>query len=190
VKTLRSSQWALLAVLSVAGAVAYVFWGFLPSRTALADLERQIAEKEIAAAEGTRVAEQIAQTTDELLAARSCAKDWSDVSPTQESLITLFRDINQLSQAAGTRNLRLEPDPVETLAAVWRAPVNVSIEGTFPQLFDFVRGVELLSGGMEFTSLEIQRASGDAEALRMKATLTIFGAKPDFPVTQNLPTSR
>jgi Tfp pilus assembly protein PilO len=58
----------------------------------------------------------------------------------------LFRDINHLSQIAGTRNLRLEPAPVESLATLWRSPVSLSIEGSFPQLFEFVRGVELLSG--------------------------------------------
>jgi Tfp pilus assembly protein PilO len=189
-KNVRFSPAALIAVLSAAGAVGYVVWGFLPSKSALADLRRQIGEKDITAAEAPRVAQQIAQTTEELNAARSCAAAWSEAAVKQESLITLFRDINQLSQSAGTRNLRLEPAPVETLAAVWRAPVSVSIEGTFPQLFDFVRGVEVLSGGMEFSSLEIKRSSGESETLRMTGTLTIFGAKPDFPVTQILPNSR
>ena len=73
---------------------------------------------------------------------------------------------------------------------VWRAPVSLSIEGTFPQLFEFIRGVEILSQGLELTSIEIDQAGDPSEALRMKATLRIFGPGRDFPVTQDLPISR
>jgi Tfp pilus assembly protein PilO len=188
---LRSTHGArLVAVLSAAGAVAYVVWGFLPQREALAELRQEIEAKQAAVAQGTRIVQEIANTTEELFVARRYVQRWSDAAPSQESLILLFRDVNHLSQIAGTRNLRLEPAPVEPLAAVWRAPVSLSVEGNFLQLFDFVRGLETLSPAMDLASIEMDQVSGAPDSLRMRAALTVFGVKPDFPVTQNLPTSR
>jgi Tfp pilus assembly protein PilO len=189
--SLRSKNGApLVAALAAAGAVAYLVWGLLPQRAALAELQHHLAEKQQFATQGTRVAEELAQATEELLVAQDYAWRWSGAAPRQESLITLFRDINHLSQIAGTRNLRLEPAPVESLATLWRSPVSLSIEGSFPQLFEFVRGVELLSAGVQLTSIEIDPATANPGSLRMRGTLTVFGVKPDFPVTQFLPNSR
>jgi Tfp pilus assembly protein PilO len=185
--SLRSQRSAaIVIVLSAVGAVAYVVWGFLPQRAVVAELRRQIEEKQLVADSGQRTAEQISQTTEELLEARRYAEAWRDDAPSQESLIALFRDINQLSQNAGARNLRLEPGPVESLAAVWRAPVSLSAEGKFLQLFELVRGVEMLSPNANLTSVEIDSASGAPQSLRMRATLTIFGAKPGFSGYANL----
>jgi Tfp pilus assembly protein PilO len=171
---------------AVLGVTAYVALMFLPRRAELARMQGQIAERQATAAQASRTSEEMARAARELADAKRYVEVWTATAPPPEQLIAVFRDVNQLAQSAQTRNLRLEPAPVETLAAVWRAPVKLSVEGTFAQLFQFVRGVESLSPSICLAPLEMERVDGDGQTLRMAATLTIFGPGADFSNYANL----
>jgi Tfp pilus assembly protein PilO len=167
----------LAAVTAVVGVAAYGALMFWPRHTELRNLREQIVQRQAIAAQAGPTSTQITKTTQELAEAKEYVQGWLGAAPFPEAVL---RDINQIAQAAQTRNLRLERAPVESLAAVWRAPVSLSVEGTFAQLFQFVQGVEAISPSLCLSPIELKRAEQDGQILRMTATLTIFGPKPDF----------
>ena len=173
------AMWIAVAV-SVAGVAAYLVLFFGPRQEEIAEIRRQAEERTRFAFHAAGAASAAAQTTEEINETKRFLHAWRAEAPREENVISLFQEISQAAQAAQTRNLRIEPAAVQKLAAVWRMPVKVAVEGHFAELFEFVRSVERLSTAVWVTDLEIAPAERDSQSLRMNMTLTIFGPRPDF----------
>ncbi|MBW3598851.1 MAG: type 4a pilus biogenesis protein PilO [Planctomycetes bacterium] len=174
----KTTLWISSAV-AAAGVVAYVALFFFPRRAEIAELRRQTEEKDRYALQAVGAAAAVAGATAELNEAARFIRDWRNEAPSEGSVIGVFRGINQAAQTAQTKNLRIEPAPAEKLAAVWRMPVKIAVEGSFPELFGFVRELEPLSSAVWISDVEIA-AERDRKDLRMNLTLTIFGPGPEF----------
>ena len=170
----------VVAAISAAGVAAYLVLFFTPRHREIAEIRRQADERTRYALQAGGSASAAAQTTEELNETKRFVHAWRAEAPREESVIGLFQEISQAAQAAQITNLRIEPAAVQKLAAVWRMPVKVAVEGRFAELFEFVRSVERLSTAVWVSDLEITPAERESESLRMNMTLTIFGPRPDF----------
>lgn len=169
----------LLAALAGLSMIAYGAGEFLPRQRRVRELRQQAEASTQYATRSSGSAVTLSHASEELGEAKRFLAAWRKSAPGEDSLNTLFREIDQLAQNFQMRNLRLEPAPVQELAAIWRMPVKIAGEGKYPDLAQFVRGLETLSPAIWITQLHLEEEPR-GENLRISLTLTIFGAKREF----------
>ncbi len=167
-------------VLAIVGLVVYGALIFLPRRTHISDVRNHIADKRLSVAQSGATVAEIARISEELAEAKPVVAEWFTSAPAQDGPTAVFREITQLAKSTGIRNLRLEPAPVEHLVVLWRSPLELTAEGTFLQLFEFLRGLEAISPCVQTASLRIESIREESRILRMSVTLTVFAPKSEF----------
>jgi Tfp pilus assembly protein PilO len=170
----------LTAAALAAASVAYVVFVFLPGQRAIAQLRRQVQEKQQFIARTQSLPAAIQQAADDLQAANDYAAAWRASAPSEARLAATLGQITQRAQQTSLLVQRFDPQPVARLDAVWQAPVAVAMEGSFLQVFEFLRAIEELPASVWIASLRLENSGRDDGRARCELTLVVFADNSDF----------
>lgn len=169
------STW-MITLLLAGVALAYTYFLFLPNQrkiTELRDKRRTIQQYVVQSAETAaaieRTRQQIAETSE-------FVTQWEANSPREEQLAKVYGSLSERCRLAGASLLQLEPEPPRKLDVVWQAPVGMTLEGDFSELFDLLRRIEALPQTIWMPELEFTPARQGGEALHCELMLAVFAA--------------
>jgi Tfp pilus assembly protein PilO len=166
-------------VLISGSALAYAFFVFLPTQKSIASIRSELAKQRNDVLELGSLENEIVGLELRIAAARAAIDTWQEHAPTERETATFIGVVSQLAQQADARVDRITPRSVVKMAALQQHPAEVTVEGGFLQIADFLRRLELRPESIWITRLNLA-ASGEAGVnVRCELSFTVFADNPD-----------
>ncbi len=162
---------------AIAGAaIAYVVVVFLPTQRSISNIRRDILAKQEHILQSDRLTLPTQQAEQKLQAVNAFVQRFDSMLPsTQGELLRTFGRISEQAKLAGVVVRRFDPQGTVDLASLRQAKLEISLEGTFPQILDFIKRIEELPNLIWITNVRLAKIEGSSELLTSELTLTIFG---------------
>ena len=168
----------ILTVLISGAALAYAFFVFLPTQKSIASIRSELAAQRSEVLELGSLESEVVELQRRLEAVRSTIDTWKQHAPTEQETATFIGVVSQLAQQAGARMERITPRSVVKMAALRQHPADLTVEGSFGQIADFLRRLEQRPETIWITRLNLS-ASGEAGAsVRCELSFTVFADNP------------
>jgi Tfp pilus assembly protein PilO len=173
----KPKSW-ILTVLIAGAVLAYAFFAFLPTQKSIAGLRSELAEQRKEVLERGSLEAEIVGLQSRIAVVRATLDAWREHAPTEQETATFIGVVSQLAQQAGARVERITPRSVVNMAALRQHPADLTVEGDFVQIADFLRSLEQRPETIWITRLNLT-ASGDAGAsVRCELSFTVFTDNP------------
>jgi len=144
---------AATAVLATV-ALAYVFFVFLPKQEEIAEMRRELDRQQEFLLRVDRLRYSIKTADEELTLATNYSQQWQSRSPSK----TDFNEkLARAADESGVTITKFEPQPVEKMAHICQLPINLSSEGTFVEMLQFLSEIESFETTIWLESLAIER---------------------------------
>jgi Tfp pilus assembly protein PilO len=160
-KLSQQSRNLFVTALLGGGAVAYVFFVFLPMQTKTVVLRDELNLQRAFVEQSLTLAGSISSVERELEAAREFAAAWRESAPHAKQLAPTFSAITRSAADAGVEVLHFDPQPAVAMETVTRAPLALSCSGEFRQICYFL---ELLEAQPQTIWIEDMLLSGSNAA--------------------------
>ena len=177
-KTNRSS-W-LITIVTAGLAVAYVTLYYLPNQQSLAELQKQLIDKQNYVTQSSLLIKTIETTQQELDKTTDYTKKWQQNAPTKDQLFCLFRQISKLAKASGAKTTHFDPLPIINYDRLQEIPLELSCIGSFVQIACFLENLEKLPQAIWIKQLNMSQAGRFGESVQCELTLAIFADIPDI----------
>ena len=176
-KPSKTNSWIITVPLIVA-AGGYLYFFFMPTSSAIADLREELKTKRAVIEQGSnpRATAELAQA--KLSETRRYNEAWEADAPTQATLSRLFGDINQLAKDAGIEITAFSPQQPLLSETFRRVPVHVEILGTTESLLSFLGGVEGLPPVIWVDTFEVEATGEHGQTIKSQLKLVIFASNP------------
>jgi Tfp pilus assembly protein PilO len=168
----RSS--AVTATLAL-GALCYVLLIFLPAQRSISALRRELREKQQHVLQSDRLTIPMSQSEDKLRVVADFTRREKDHLPSANELIKSLGLISEQAKLAGVTVRRFDPQPVTHLETLQVLPVELSLEGTYLQVFELIQRIEKLPLVIWVKRMHVGEIEGKPGSLTTELTLTIFG---------------
>lgn len=183
----------IATVLLAGGAVLFLVFFFKPKHEAIGALRGELTEKRQYLDVTGLVGESVQQATRDLEQVKSFVDRWEASSPTEAKLASHYARIAEAGKQAGVIITRFDPQPIERMKAIWRAPVEITVEGPYDDVFAFVHALESLDVTAWVDHLRIEKLttvgseeypassdSADGGKLRCEIDWVVFADYLDF----------
>lgn len=170
----RQPHRTLVTALLGAGAIAYLFLLFLPGQQSIVRLRRERNEKQQLIMQSTILSSPLAAAEQRLTATRECAVAWKEAAPSRSEIVATYARLAEEAQAAGVTLRRFDPQAAVDRQIFGEHNLLLAWEGTFAQIFDFLRRVEQLPATVWTRQMNLTSAGEAGETLTGELTLTIF----------------
>jgi Tfp pilus assembly protein PilO len=176
----RSLPRSSLVTASVAtAALLYILFVFVPGQRSLAQLRREVREKQQHVLQSDRLAVPIQSSEDKLRTIENFAEKQRSQLPSAAELLKSLGKISEQAKLAGVTLRRVDPQPAVKLETLQQLPVELHLEGDFSQMFDFIQRLEQLPFTIWVRKLRVGENEGKSGALQTELSLTIFGDLAD-----------
>jgi Tfp pilus assembly protein PilO len=155
-------------------AVLYTLFVFLPGQRKAAALKSKKYELLQYVGNTQKTGERIEQARQKHIEVLQTTADWHNHAPNASELARSLSSITQEARQAGVTLQRFDPQPQQPLKTVVQQAINVSLEGDFSQIFDFLNRLESMPHRVWITNLTLSAPAEDGKTLRAEMTLTIF----------------
>lgn len=170
----RQPHRTLVTALLGAGAIGYLFLIFLPNQRSIVQLRRERNQKQQLILQSTGLSTPLAAAEQRLNATRQCSLDWKKGAPTRSEIVATYARLAEEAKAAGVTLRRFDPQPAIDRQLIGEHNLLLAWEGTFAQIFDFLRRVEQLPATVWARHMNLTAAGESGETLSGELTLTIF----------------
>ena len=164
----------MVTTLLAGSSLAYVGFIFLPGQNAVAESRAELREQQMFIVQSERLSMQIKEAQEKLNEANQYGVDWRARARTERGISALFGDITKEAAEAKIVLRRFDPQPSEKLNVVFRLPISVAYEGTFHQIYDFVKRIEALPDSIWVTDLQLRKERENSDILHAEMELTVF----------------
>lgn len=168
----RSS--AVTATLAIA-TLGYVLLIFLPGQRSLANLRRELRDKQTHVLQSERLSIPMQQSGEKLKLAAEFTRREKDRLPSATELTKSLGLISEQAKLAGVAMRRFDPQPASNLETLQLLPVELSLEGNYLQVFEFVQRLEKLPLVVWVKRMHVGEVEGKPGSLTAELSLTIFG---------------
>jgi Tfp pilus assembly protein PilO len=177
-KGLSSSTLVTLALAAVA--VIYVFAIFVPTQKSISRARQEVLDLQEHVLRSDRLTLPIQNVQQKMLAVESFMRRHDSMLPeTRGELQRTFGRISEQAKLAGVIVRRFDPKGTTELHSLRQAHLDVSLEGSFPQLMDFLSRLEELPHVIWLTNVNLGKVEGNEQTLLAELSLTIFGDLAD-----------
>lgn len=174
----RPKSWILTALIS-GTALAYAVFVFLPTQKSIASIRTELAEQRNEVLKLGALESEIVDLEQRIAAVRLTIDTWHEHAPTPQQTATFIGVVSQLAQQAGAKVERITPRSVVKMSALRQYPSDLTVDGNFVQIADFLRLLEERPETIWITRLNLS-ASGEAgENVRCELSFTVFADNPD-----------
>ena len=178
-KSKSTRQSLIITSVLALGALGYTFLVFLPVKNVIANMNLEIQDQQDYIIKSEALVTQIHMISDELAQSREFTRSWEANAPMKSDVSSLFSQIAEISKKAETKLISFDPQNEKPRAFVNEFGVSMSINGSYMEIFDFVKQIEELPVSIWMNELTLSRTSDDGETLRAEMSFTIFGKKSD-----------
>ena len=173
----KPKSW-ILTVLISGVALAYAFFVFLPAQKSIAGIRSELADQRNEVLELGTLETNIVDLENRIAAVRTTIDKWQEYAPTEQEMATFIGVVSQLAQQAGARLDRITPRSVVNMAVLRQHPADLTVEGDFVQIGDFLQRLERRPETIWITHVNLT-ASGEAGAnVRCELSFTVFADNP------------
>lgn len=171
----QNNSKSLTLTIAISGAVlGYAFLVFMPIQRSIGALRGELDAKRLFILEAEKLKAEVVELEARLKQAQFVVERWQQNAPSDEDMSTLIGQVSVLASETGAVPGRITPrDPI-TLAALRRHPAELAVEGTYLQLTDFLRRLELLPKTVWISNLRLEPAGEDGETLRCEISFSVF----------------
>lgn len=174
----KPKSWVLTVLIS-GSALAYALFVFLPTQKSIASIRSELAEQRADVLELGTLENEIVGLERRIAATRETIDTWREHAPTEQETATFIGVVTQLAQQANARMDRITPRSAVKMAALQQHPADLTVEGGFVQIADFLRMLELRPETIWVNRLNLT-ASGEAGVnVRCEVNFTVFADNPD-----------
>lgn len=157
-RTQTRNRTRLVATVALAAVtLGYVFFVFLPKQETIAEMRRELNQRQEFLLQVDRLRHSIRTVDEELTLAANYSQHWEDHSPSAITLADFYEKLSTAAAESGVVITKFNPQPVENMAHLCQLPVELSSEGTFGDTFQFLSKIETLETTIWLESLAIQR---------------------------------
>ena len=176
--TKKPKSW-ILTVLISAAALAYAFFVFLPAQKSIASLRSELAGQRKEILELGSLETEIVGLQRRIAAVRATLETWQEHAPTERETATFIGVVSQLAQQAGARVERITPRSVGNMAALRQHPADLTVEGDFVQIADFLRRLEQRPETIWITRVNLTASGAAGASVRCELSFTVFTDNPN-----------
>lgn len=127
-----------VAVLSL----AYIWFGFLPGRKAIAELHEQIKAKHQLLEQSHTQNQAALAVQQSLLETQAYAQKWSKLAPNVQNTAALCGSIHQLAADAKLTTTRFDPQVPVKRDSFTQVPISIQAIGSFAGVYSFLTRLE------------------------------------------------
>lgn len=153
----RNSKTLIATAVVAAVTLGYVFFVFLPKQETIAEIRRELDEKQQFQLQVGPLVYSIQTADEELTLANDYSQQWESRSPSAATLAEFYEQLSAAGDDAGVKIIRFDPQPIEKMNRICQLPIGMAVEGTFEQIVQFLARIESLETTMWFESLAIER---------------------------------
>ena len=175
----KPRSWILTVILSAA-VLAYTFLIFVPMQRSIGKLRDELEQQRQYVIQGDCEFASYGQLEKELKQAHDYLGQWRETSSGGPDVDVLVGQISQIAAATGITIRRMSPSESVQLASVSRQSFQFDLEGSFSDLFEFLRQLEGLSGVIWSNQLHLEQREESGERLHCKLDLEVFTDNPDI----------
>jgi Tfp pilus assembly protein PilO len=176
--TKKPKSWILTVIIS-GTALAYALLVFLPTQKSIASLRSDLARQRNEVLELGSLEAEIVGLQRRIDVVRATIDKWQEHAPTEQETATFIGVVSQLAQQAGARVERITPRSVVKMAALQKNPADLTVDGDFVQIAEFLRSLEQRPETIWLTRLNLT-ASGETGAnVRCELSFTVFSDNSD-----------
>ena len=170
----------LAITLALCGAVvAYVFLLFLPTQKSIAALQAELATHQDYIARQQQSHMALAGLKADVQAARVFSENWRATAPSANRLAPVNASISLCAKEAQVEITQINPQPLSPLSQLVKAPVSISCDGSFEQVFNFISRIESLPYTTWIEQMHLTKLDGGGDSVRCELKLVIFADKRD-----------
>lgn len=166
-------QIVCIGALVIALVLFYVL-GWRPMTARQKDLELQIASKQRELDINRSNASRLPQVTLEVERLRMRLERFDKRLPKQQELTQFIKDLTHLSQQSRLRRLTTEPESPRYSALYGEHPIALTFEGSFPDVFSFIRQTEEMERLTRVHSVTIRSIDAARGLVDVKLLLSIY----------------
>lgn len=170
----QQSRNLVVTLLLGGGAVAYVFFVFMPMQTKTVVLQDELSSQRKFVEQSVTLAANMAAIEKELNAAREFAAAWREASPKAAQLAPTFGAITRAAADAGVEVLHFDPQPVATMETLTRAPLTLSCSGKFREICYFLELLESQPQTIWIENMLLSGGDAASGAMTCELTLVVF----------------
>ncbi len=173
----KPKSW-ILTVLISGTALAYAFFVFLPAQKSIASLRTELEQQRREVVELGSLETKIVALQNRINVVRATLETWKRHAPSEHETATFIGVVSQLAQDAGARVERITPRSVVDMAALRQHPAELTVEGGFVQIADFLRALEERPETIWLTRLNLTASGEDGASVRCELSFTVFTDNP------------
>ena len=178
VKGMPSSTMVTAAM--AVGAVIYVVAIFLPAQKSISRTRREVLDMQEHILQSDRLSLPIQTSQQRMVSVESFTRRHDAMLPaTKSELLRTFGRISEQAKLAGVIVRRFDPKGTIELKSLREARLELSLEGTFPQIMDFLARLEELPHVIWVPNVNVGKVEGSEQTLLAELSLTIFGDLAD-----------
>jgi type IV pilus assembly protein PilO len=170
---LPHGSWLLTIPLAALG-LGYVYFFYLPARKAMAEIRDEVKAKQEYIDKAQMVPAQLLSVQTELDKAKSYTAACDKAGLAGAELPTLFGRIAEVAKRSGAATTRFTPESAVKHDKIKRVPLTVALTGTFPQVEEFIRGLESLPARIWIGSLKMDASEKSGRSVKLEISLDVF----------------
>lgn len=172
-KLSRRQSWLVtLPVVLVAG--AYVWFVFLPGKSALGQLASELESKRAFIVSSGKVVLDIHRVEKDIDEAQGYVDHWRPESADAAAIVARFGGVAQTLQKAGVVTTRFAPEPAVKFERLQKLPLRLTCEGSFAQICEMLDALDRSGGGLWIEHLALEPAAEDGQKIKCDLCLAIF----------------
>ena len=180
-KATRQKPRSWILTLGVSGAVlAYAFLVFIPMQKSIGKLRKELIKRRQHVVQADLEFASSDELELQLKQARDYLGPWRATSADRAGADVLVGQISQIAAATGITIRRMSPGELVELASVSRQSFQFEVEGSFAELFEFLRQLEGVSDVIWSNQLTLERGEKSDGRLQCKLDLEVFTDNPDI----------
>ena len=171
----------LLITVAMGGAVlAYAFFVFLPTQKSIRQLHDELRQKQTEIYQAEQLIATTVKTERELAETKDFIGKWREKAPGAKEVTGMFAQVTQDARESGVKTVRFDPQALQRYQTVDKLPLEMEVQGAFPQVFDFVRRLEGLEAPIWVEEVNLEPVSENSEDLQCELKMAVFAARTDI----------
>lgn len=170
---LLSQSWFLTGSVGLA-AFAYAWFIYLPGHRAIAETRERIVQQQQFNDKAKTLDLAMAEAEKQIVEVRKFAAEVRSKLAVEDGLAPFYARLTQEAKDLKIKIVRFEPQPVETFETLAQVPLQMGLEGEFPQIHELLARIEASPDLVWVHTLNITRPKGDSGIVSCEVKLAIF----------------
>ena len=169
----------MITIPLVAVAAAWVFIVFLPIQKAIARIQQESDEKQQYCDRCQSLLPVLERSGHDLVNLEKMLSDRKGMTPSHREISSILAEITALANSNNIRTTHFDPEPILALDRIAQMPVSMTVTGSFPEIFAFLKQLESMKTCIWLERLEIEKTGNNGGLVSCELDMVIFMDNPE-----------